>query len=188
MPSVWFRSPAQLSAVVLMLSSISAVGQQAAPANLPVSIPKPPMARQIEPMVAPVRRVAPKAVPVQQYAAPVAAPTTPAAQAVATVAPAATAIGTVAGALAAGPVAAVTAKLAPAPQKTAAVVPAQKIVVHTCRIGQDYSDKLKSCVAAGASAKSGVTKVASASAKATRKRATFVTEGSTRSALGAKRK
>jgi hypothetical protein len=190
-----FRSPAQLSAAVLLLGSASAAAQQVAPANMPISIPKPPLARQIEPMVAPVRRVAPKAVPVQQYAAPVA--TTPAAPSVAASAPVAPAVtGPVAATLAAAPTVAVPAAAiaakAAAPQKTAAVVPAQKVVVHTCRIGQDYSDKLKSCVTAGAAksvaaVKSGVSKVASAVSKASRKRPVFVTEGSTRSALGAKR-
>ncbi len=133
------------------------------PGQIPTPAIKPPVARQIEPMVAPIRRVAPK-----QIAAPAATL----------------------------PALVVSTGLRPSPASSAAVVakppapqallqtPAgrQKIVVHTCKIGQDYSEKLKSCVTPGVTSR-----VATAVRSARNKLGSSI-ESVTRSALGAKRR
>jgi hypothetical protein len=167
------------ASVLVVLGSLSAFAQQVAPANQPVTVVKPPMVRQIEPMVAPVKRIAPKTMPMPQFAAPasVALPSTPP-----TIASAPDPKPAVP-ALAAGLAGVTVAPTVVAQAKSLA----QKVVVHTCKIGQDYSDKLKSCVTPSI-VKSGVTKVASATSKVARKRPALNTEGATRSALGAKRK
>jgi hypothetical protein len=166
-------------ALIVAFGATGAGAQTAAgPAPSAPAGAAPPVARQIEPMVAPVRRVAPK-----QVAAPLPVIALPA----------------VAGGIAAWPA------LAPKPMQAAASPPkavsgagkgvvgrtaqavlqpaakAAKIVVHTCRLGQDYSEKLKSCFTPG------VTKVTSA-VKAVRSKVTASFDTATRSSLGAKRK
>jgi hypothetical protein len=138
---------------------VSAAVAQTAPQTgaAPTATVRPPVARQIEPMVSPVKRAAPKvATP------PLAATLQPAATP-----PHKTSPPIVAGAVA-------PAALASAQQPSTT----PKIVVHTCKIGQDYSEKLKSCFTLG------VTKVASA-AKAVKAKIGADIETAKRSALGA---
>ncbi len=119
---------------------------------------RPPVARQIEPMVSPVKRVAPKT------AAPaIVAASQPAAGA---------AQKTPASVLAAGLVPPAAAVGAQQPSTT------PKIVVHTCKLGQDFSEKLKACFTPG------VTKVVSAT-KAVKAKVGAEIETARKSALGA---
>jgi hypothetical protein len=142
---------------------MSAAVAQTAPQTgaAPTATVRPPVARQIEPMVSPVKRVAPKAatLPLAATLQPTATPPhkAPPPIVVGAVAPAALAS-------------------AQQPSKT------PKIVVHTCKIGQDYSEKLKACFTLG------VTKVAS-TAKAVKAKIGAEIDTAKRSALGvAKRK
>jgi hypothetical protein len=142
-----------------VVPAIAQTSPQTGAATVPVV--RPPVARQIEPMVSPVKRVAPKTVPPQMIAA-----SQPAAGA---------ALKTPSPQLAAG--------LAPPVVSAGAAQPAapQKIVVYTCKIGQDFSEKLKACFTPG------VTKVVSA-AKAVKAKVGAEIENAKRSALGAAKK
>ncbi len=147
------------------------------PTALTVVTPHAPPARQIEPMVAPVRRWTPNAAPATVAKAtvptPKSAPATPPAASLA--------------AVPASPLPA-TALPAAAPARMPSAVAAkpatknkqQKFVAYTCKQGQDYSLERKACVTQG-------TKVSSAPARRAPKVASKVTlDASSRSALGAK--
>ena len=122
-----------------------------APATGVQFTPRPPIARQIEPMVAPIKRVEPKV------------GLTPDAQQFVT------------GSL-----------LAPAAPWSAGT----KYVVHTCRIGQDYSEKRKTCYTPGVTKVVGIPSTSKAARKAARAKVAkaIAADTSGRSALGAKRK
>jgi hypothetical protein len=151
------------SFAVLVIGTSVAAAQTAAPSTAAAasSAQRPPVARQIEPMVAPVRRITPKIVPPSIQAAQL---------------PAATGA-----ARAAKPQG--VAQLQPAARAHAqpSSSPAPKIVVHTCKLGQDYSEKLKACFTPGVAK-------ASNAAKAIRGKIAAAVEAGTRSSLGAKRK
>jgi hypothetical protein len=148
-----------MSGAMLIAGSVAAVAQiapQAGAAAVPMV--RPPVARQIEPMVSPVKRVAPKtAMP------PLAAALQPGGGAVQKTPPLA---------LAAAP----AAPSVPLSAQQPSVTP--KIVVYTCKIGQDFSEKLKACFTPG------VTKVVSA-AKAVKAKVGAEIDTARRSALGA---
>ncbi len=201
-----------VSLVGLFAVTTGAFAQGTAPSPGPAqsASARPPVARQIEPMVAPVRRSAPKQMASPNYvvppasaqglvqaAAPVAtavAPkgaTTPVAQAQAQAQPQAQPQGQAAIPAATSPIttkSTLTPVQATAQAQAKATPPTktQKIVVHTCKLGQDYSEKLKSCFTPGVTARA-ATKVANA-AKSARNRFGASIESVTRSALGAKRK
>jgi hypothetical protein len=109
-------------AISLCIGASAVMAQLALPATkaAPDVTVRPPVARQIEPMVSPIKRAAPKAAPI--VSAPQLVGT--AVQKTPPVAPAALA--------SAQPLAA-----------------APKIMVYTCLIGQDYSAKLKACFTPG---------------------------------------
>jgi hypothetical protein len=152
-----------LSVLSLAFYAGAAVAQTATP---PGAVIRPPVARQIEPMVAPVRRVAPKtsAVPLMSALQPVGTQGLAAAS-VTSAQPNAVA-------------SAVASAAPPLLGKTPAAATTPKIVVYTCRIGQDFSERLKACITPG------VTKVAGA-AKALKAKVGGELENAKRSALGA---
>ena len=162
--------------------AISILAAGTAPVSAQTTPPPPaPVARQIEPMVAPVRRVSPRTLPTATTPPKALRPAQQAAQKSAPVA-------TTAPAVASGPAAA-AGLASPAKVGVTAPVPG-KIAVYTCRIGQDFSEKLRACITPAV--KSGVTKVVSSTRNATKraraKLAKAITgDSSGRSALGAKR-
>lgn len=146
---------------------------------------RPPVARQIEPMVAPIRRVTPKQATAPVKSTPVAVATVPS-QATAIAAPASTPAPTqVSSPQQVLQQTAPSAKSKRPPAGQALAQPPSKtpkIIVHTCKIGQDYSEKLKSCFTPG------VTSRVTNAAKSARNKIGSSIENVTRSALGAKRK
>jgi hypothetical protein len=143
--------------VVATVSAGSTIAQTSAPQTAPAV--RPPVARQIEPMVAPVRRAAPKIV------------TTP------SIAPALPPVGASSAIVPSGSAAA-PAKSVAAPGSVQVAATTPKIVVYTCKIGQDFSAKLKACFTPG------VTKVANA-AKSLKAKVGAEIDAGKRSALGA---
>ena len=152
-----------LALMATLVSSAASAQTTAAPAvNAPaqptVSMPKPPTARQIEPMVAPVRRVQPSTVAATTLQRPTsasglaAAPqAAPAKTTASKSAPATAPVAAQASPAQAAPVAGTVAKttgvtVAAAPPKPTAK---PKFAAYTCKIGQDYSEKLKACVTPG---------------------------------------
>jgi hypothetical protein len=181
-----------LGLVGLAAATVGAAAQGTAPSSgaVPGVTARPPVARQIEPMVAPVRRTAPKQVASPAYV--VAPANAHGLQAAATnkAVAAPPVVQVQAPTPAPGPAATspITTKSTPPPVQALAPSASKtpKIVVHTCRIGQDYSEKLKSCVTPGVTSRA-ATKVANA-AKSARNKLGVSIESVTRSALGAKRK
>ncbi len=184
-----------VSLVGLFAAATGAFSQVTTPSPSPVQSAgaRPPVARQIEPMVAPVRRSAPKQVASPAYVVPPSsaqglvqaaapavaaskAPAPPAQQQAATPTP---------NQVATSPI--ITKSTSPPAQALAqSVAKTPKIVVHTCKLGQDYSEKLKACFTPGVTARA-ATKVANAARSARNKLGASI-ESATRSALGAKRK
>ncbi len=166
-----------------------------------ITTPHAPIARQVEPMVAPVRRVAPGAAVAStpKPAATVAAAAVPAKlpsglqpASGASLAPSST--GTAANSKSKGPVAAVaTAPSTGAPTAATVAVPARitptvklpKFVAYTCKLGEDYSVARKTCFTPGVKA-AGAVKSASASKTANSQPPKAAIESSGRSALGVK--
>ena len=147
----------------------------AAPVATAPTAQRPPVARQIVPMVAPVKRVAPKA------------NTPPTGLVAGTTAPATSGITTKS-----IPAKAAAALAVPTARPAAVVLlnAGTKYRVYTCKIGQDYSEKLKSCFTPGvtkAASTQGAGKAASKAARARIAKA-VASDTSGRSALGAKLK
>ena len=172
------RRMAQLTASASVFAVTCVLAANLAEAQTAVSIQKPPTAHQIEPMVAPVRRVAPKTV-----VAPQALPLPASAAGLVSAAPAAAAKAPAAKPAPAVVAAAPAASAAPVAARSAAAKPAAapKYAVYTCKVGQDYSEKLKACFTPG------VSKVASAvgsAAKSLRGKVSGAADSSVRSSLG----
>ena len=139
---------------------------QVPPTALTITTPHAPVARQIEPMVAPVRRVSPNAAIAPKAASSATASAPAASVPVPSAATAAAMTSPTAAAGAAPPppsaVATTATKAAPPPHKNGqttnaarATLPApagvkpHKLVAYTCKIGQDYSVERKICFTPG---------------------------------------
>lgn len=185
MPSVtlsWFAG----IALGVLGSAASALAQGVvAPLPQPGAAVRPPVARQIEPMVAPIHRASPRQVTTPHLAAPLAQRSAGRAPIVAgphqASAPRRAPAHPVQAAAAAKPALPVASKpvaiTAAVPATASPVAAGPKFVAHTCRIGQDYSAKL-GCYSPG------VTKVAGRAGAGVRGKLATVDTGG-RSSLGA---
>ena len=198
--TILLASGAIIGSVVPGSAQVQADRAAEAVKTITVVTPHAPVARQIEPMVAPVRRVSPNAVAVSAAKSAVGAPAAktaippPIAAASLAAPPAApstastlkSAAGSTAAA-AAVPVGRIATRapaiMTPALAATGAPTPKPKFVAYTCKIGQDYSVERKTCFTPGV-AKAATVEPAKRIAKAAPVTAVIDTIG--RSSLGVK--
>jgi hypothetical protein len=185
------------AALAIAMTCSAAVAQTAAEikpdAAKPALIvtPHAPVARQIEPMVAPVRRVAPGATIANAQKPVVTAAPAPAAVAAKTPASVPLAVSTPTVAKLKTPVVAAPAAVAVVAASTAASarpapIKQPKFVAYTCKLGEDYSLERKTCFTPGVKAAGVGSKAEPVSKTAKLQPTKSALDTSGKSALGAK--